>query len=601
MVNKDHPYIFIDINRIIDLRSEVKDTLKYADLLKQCDKYVMDYPILGDDPNWYFYTGKVYELRNRIENLCLAYVLSGETKYADEAKRELEFVLENIIGVNCVLKKELDYNTGIIAGVAGLAYDWLYNYLTEGEREKIRKSIILLFLDVYMECAKTGGYSWCDSFTTSSAVINGGIGVAILALYNEWRFAPKAYRTCYGFIKKYFFDNLFMDGGYVQGLNQWRIAMGQALMFLAALESSTGENFFYSSSWFRNAGLFPVYFAPFGELIGFGEMNRKFLPKYNFTNWIFYFFSLKTKNPVFAWYRDKYLEGDFLELLWDYKVDENFIKDFPKYKVYKSIGWGLISTGLYNEGHITVSFKNGWSKGQSLCKDLNSFVLDAFGQRIIYDPGFVRPTSDTSGVSDEHNTLTVNEKDQEECDGEILYLGEENECIRITGDASEAYGNLLTKFIRNIVLVDSSFVLLVDEIEARCESKIQWLFHTLGEATITDYGAELSQKGVKARLYLANRENFTIARIEKSIPPNNDYEYKLRDTKLVIENKEHIRKYTFIAVIYPYVDKNDKSEFRVNKTNNRIIIENEIYKDEAKVYCYELDSRHIERIDQKSK
>ncbi len=601
MINKEHPYILFDINKIIELRTIAVNgcNYKYRELVKQCDKYIMESPYASAEPKWYIYTDMFYNnIRNKIVYLSLAYILSGESRYADEAKREIYFVMDHIVGMRYVLQKSLDYNAGIIAGSLGIAYDWLYNYFTIEERGKVRKGLILTILDVYLECADTGKFPWCDSYTTSTAVINGGIGVAILAVYNEWKFAPKASAICSELINKYFFDKLPMDGGFIHGVNQWRIAMGQALLYLNALQTSTGNNDLFSSKWFRNIGVFPLYFAPYGDPVGFGELNQKMIPRYDFANWIFYNLSAKTQNPIYAWYRDMYLSTDYLELLWDYKVDSNFTPDLPRFKLFRSIGWCFASSNLYDADQISVSFRNGWSKGQNLCKDLNSFIVKAYGQKIIYDPGLIRqalPEEHTDPEIRSHNTIVVNGKGQVECDGDLSLFEEENGCVRITGDASQAYGNLLSKFTRNIIIVDSKYILLIDEIEANNEQKVQWIFHTSGDVIVSDNGLKFKQKRANLMFYINECNNFSIKKKDRAIPSDADNDFQLMDTAIIIESNDYIKKNTFVAVLNPYIDLKEVAEFKVDKMNDHITITIEKGKGSI-VISFWLKDHRIERL-----
>jgi len=171
-------------------------------------------------------------------------------------------------------------------------------------------------------------------------------------------------------------------------------------------------------------------------------------------------------------------------------------------------------TSFFESIHIS-SFRSGWDKDANFfilkggsnswshCHlDLNSFFIDAYGERLVVDPGAdqyslhyftsVEPALSTSW----HNTITVDGGDQRQPpryrmsfdleEGGDAYcrlsdFASNDDVAMIKGDATTAYSDYLDKFHRDITYLKPNCFVIHDNIrlkEARTQRHIQWLLHS---------------------------------------------------------------------------------------------------------------------------
>jgi hypothetical protein len=201
----------------------------------------------------------------------------------------------------------------------------------------------------------------------------------------------------------------------------------------------------------------------------------------------------------------------------------------PRYRFYRRGGWIVLRSG-WNRDAVLFVFRSGPPTGAHTHLDNNSFVLEAYGERLIVDTGvgsYTDPnytTWDTTSLS--HNTLLVNGKgqkrwrrywdpngqmkgfnreaaadpfwtqvlQQEERSGKvsakalksevlldepIIYGGkifgyrEDNNHVYFVGDATDCYEGL-ERYYRHVTYVKSGYLAMVDDVIAREDSQLEW-------------------------------------------------------------------------------------------------------------------------------
>ena len=167
----------------------------------------------------------------------------------------------------------------------------------------------------------------------------------------------------------------------------------------------------------------------------------------------------------------------------------------------------------YNHGHL----------------DANSFVVSGSGERLLIDEGVWEPYAKDLGCDDEverrwnfdangtagHNTLLVDGQGQrrgkeksERAGGRIVKfrhnadIGADRMVDVAVGDATEAYGGKLQKFLRTLVFVKPDLLLVFDQIAAYQPCFLEWLFHFPPQGTVRGDDQEMTLSLRKAALTL---------------------------------------------------------------------------------------------------
>ena len=157
-----HPRVFIHKDEIPALRQKVASNndlrIAYANLLKKCEGYMQQEPVE--------YKKTLFRLiepcefvRQRIMDLAVANLVSGDKKYLDrmwlEVKNAFSWPDWN------VQSHYLD--TGMISPGMAIAYDMLYDYLTEDERQYFRDQMEKFFFDPAISTYTGGGLAGYDA------------------------------------------------------------------------------------------------------------------------------------------------------------------------------------------------------------------------------------------------------------------------------------------------------------------------------------------------------------------------------------------------------------------------------------------------------
>lgn len=191
-------------------------------------------------------------------NLSLAYLLSGEDKYLQGAKRFMEAVLGyekwgHAFYVNVDLSA-----TWILFGLS-LSYDWLYPSLTEDERQRVAQKLAHHAQVVYDYRRETYGHGWSTNFWQNHNWINmTGLAAAGYALRGKYGQAETFIREARENFERVY-SLMAEDGSNYEGCSYWRY--GGMWLFVAAhlWKVQEGVDFFRSCGYLQNTFYYRLY------------------------------------------------------------------------------------------------------------------------------------------------------------------------------------------------------------------------------------------------------------------------------------------------------------------------------------------------------
>jgi hypothetical protein len=173
----EHPRILLKageeelIHKLIEKDSRMRSVHQY--ILNNADKTLEESPVVRKK------TGKRLlavsrEALKRIYYLSYAFRMTGDKKYVERAEKELLSVCEFS-----------DWNpshyldVGEMTMAVAIGYDWLFNYLKDSTRKKIRTAIV----DKAFETAEIGGFY--NRNNNWNQVCNAGLVLGALAIYED--------------------------------------------------------------------------------------------------------------------------------------------------------------------------------------------------------------------------------------------------------------------------------------------------------------------------------------------------------------------------------------------------------------------------------
>jgi hypothetical protein len=442
-------------------------------------------------------------LQGRVLTLAMAFTLTGERRYRDQAVALLDDAVGNWrIWVDTAHAPPYDLMTGENAMTFGLAYDWLYDALSPAERTRLREGAERRALQPYLDAVvRDKPMSWHTARHNWNTVCNGGATVLALALGGESKLTPHVLERSVPAMDHYW-QQLGADGGWDEGTGYWTYGHRYALLAAEALRRSgrpEGDAVF-AQPGVRQTGYFPVVFNPGRQLsASFGDSNGRA------SDPIFYLLGREYRNPDFVWFQDRAplraASGDgwpveALALLWR-PVNEPWLPERQRafqpridaVYTFPSIGWGMMAVSQPDPPAF-LAFKNGSLAANHTHLDLNHVSVGVGEKLVIRELGSRPYPADYFGPrryeyyeigTAGHNTVLIGGRGQvHRREGRLAWPANGPGFSALTGVADGAYEVPTTRARRQVVFVDRRYWVLLDDVETPDPQSVELRFHTEG-------------------------------------------------------------------------------------------------------------------------
>lgn len=455
---------------------------------------------------------------SRSFSLGMAYQLTGEVKYARRLYREMANV--------CSFKDWNPYHfldVGEMACAVGVAYDWIYDCMSDEERRFIRSAIIERgfepAMDDYLDRERRRSYRWYqdDPGDNWKMVCNGGITIAALAICDEDDADTDYLADIFG----YAFENTYRavrdfylpDGSYSEGFTYWNYATDYLGYYVSALKSSTGTD--YGLSDYK-----PVEDSAY--YVKFMCSNRFY--SFNFGDAI----EEMVCPEVMFFIGKNFAKADIMTMRKEQIVKNPelaSVRDLFWYEPCESVGLEGRPMGFGSVGGDNASFRSGFSEDDLYAAihfgdndayhghaDMGNFVVEWKKHRFLCDLGQdnynVKRYRDAYRYRAEgHNTLVINPGEGPDqvlssvCHVDRFSDGTSGDAYAIS-DISSAYGG--KGVIRGMrMTADKRWVILRDEMKLEEDDFGFWFAHTRGKIEVIDGGKSAIIDMDRDKLYLA--------------------------------------------------------------------------------------------------
>ena len=413
-----HPHLFVTKDQVTDLRSlqHVRDSIGHGhaknlwDALldkvtaeAQVEPYIPSTPLPERPPASVARANPDFNLLarlcNRITDTSLVALITGEPHWADAAIRQIDCLFDPeqwpeyedhthlAHGDHCSLRR------GQLASALGLAYDWLYHFLTPEKRRWFIERF-----DARLTHPFKAGLAAPDRFTTYRnnfvPVIYGGFQIAAMAFGEDYSESPWMHEVCQPKMTEYLGYCLGPEGEFDESV-QYAAAMEVAVNYLVAKQYherlgnpiSASPQIVGFHTWY-------MYFTlPPGRTVGFGDPAADSPPVVTAYSAV----ASALKDPVFQWFYEQYFDKApathrrrSLELLY-YNPD---IKSAPPEgrmplgRAYHNCAQ-LASSRSSWDPHSAVSLVYGKAtlEGNHFHADWGQLCIDGYGERLIPDLG----------------------------------------------------------------------------------------------------------------------------------------------------------------------------------------------------------------------
>ena len=534
-----HPRIIMTNDKFARLRSHKNDGSTTAVLLEklkqEADSKLGAEVLKYEIPDGIRLLETSKRIQRRVAVLALAYNIYDNDEYALQAYKELK---------NAANFPDWNPNhfldTAEMCTAFAIGYDWLYGWLSQDQRDFLRKALIEKGLKQVMEDYKDAEgrertYKWYQDRKGDNwkLVCTGSTNMAALAIGDENNAKDIAsqvldygYKEAYSFVRRAYSS---IDGTYIEGLGYWDYATYYLGLNSSALKSATGTDYGLADhEGLRKSVDFVRYMSsntPLSFSFGDDRDSRD-------TGWsVFLWLGEHYNSYDIASVRLKKIASDsfnYLDALW---IDEDNITGS---QIQSPVDWGSV-------GASNASFRDTWDKTGLVTAlhsgvnnylyhghyDLGSFYLESNGSRFFTDLGNEDYELEGRQYSyriraEGHNTLVINpSKELDQKEGAECYITKYkagNEAYAAT-DLTDAYKPSGAKsVVRTLKMIkDKKCVIVQDDISLNKAGEIYWFAHTKGQIKLASDGRSAIVTVGEDRLWvglLSGEGNFSVMKAE---------------------------------------------------------------------------------------
>jgi len=513
-VPKEHPRLLFPKAELPEIRKTLATTRKTAfEDLKAVADEALNLPLL-QKPDFDKYTSRkdyaakrtaykdaYYEfghtyIRGMVP-MALMYTLTGEKKYGDAAKTHILNLLDwPLDGVTSVQDPRFDEIGLKLARTVPQGYDWCYDLFSEEERRAVEEMLVArgnLLLERMQKRDFLNTPAESHDGRVPGYLVEFSIALAERPEAEAWmEYGMKALLTVFPHWGG-------RDGGWAEGVHYALSYNDRFITPLQSLYTSTGYDL-WQKPFFRKFPYFLVYcISPKAETTPFGDMEHVGILEHgDKLRAMLLFFALRNQDSGMRWWVELFakeqepsLEG--LASVNSLILPDNVVpappKSIPPDRAFFGVGWAVLHSNLAKpDEDLMVLFKSSpYGAVSHSHLDQNSFALLKGGQALAMPAGARYPQhgspfhTEYTRLTIAHNALLINGKGQidrdEKANGRLTAFQSLPHIGYATGEAQNCYGKPVTRYVRYIVLVRPSLVLVVDDLEASEPVQVEWLMH----------------------------------------------------------------------------------------------------------------------------
>ena len=452
---------------------------------------------------------------SRANTLSMAWLISEDERYA-EAAREWA-VFNSPFRVDYHLEDRGNHDTAVyhyeygLKGIA-LAYDRLYHRLTEEEREVIVDHIVY-HADNAMRYIRDRVGIHLNYQASHPQQCMHPLLVTVLAVAEE---TEETQEWASWLIRQYVNRDAWGsdDGGYSEG-QTYGHKFKDILEALAALDTATDIDIFQRPR-LQNAGRFWMHCMSLNYWWNhWGDVYSLFMPVPGASadTYISLFLASMTDDPYVTWWSETVVGNPRHVPLWyvaSTGIEPKPPVDMEQARLFPDVGQLAAYDRFYDHRSNRIFFRSSpFGSHSHAHADQNGFVIHTGGEIMAVDAGYytyygdeyhTKFTMDTQA----HNSILVNGEGQPirniDAEGRFTAFLNSADYTIFTGDAADAYPELLDRFDRTVIFIRPDIFVVYDDLVAPEPSEFDWVFNAHEEVEIDETAQSMIVRQMDQRL-----------------------------------------------------------------------------------------------------
>jgi len=423
-----------------------------------------------------------------------------------------------------------------------LAYDMLAEEMTSAERMRFIRVCREKALEPFLSERSTNAFLYGLRTMNWIAVLAAGAGCLFVALDGDGVDFSKEIDIARAHILRFieWYDD---DGSAVEHGGYWAYGMGNALHLLRALRENGWPRIMQQDSHKLERTAYPILYGCIGGKNVTNFCDDRYGRLEAVARDAALVLAAEFQDGYLQWWAHQLSDAGVLGFVsGDPELEPSPPDELPTCMVFQRTGMGIMRASMTDPDTLYLAIKAGRARGKIFddphCQfDLNSVVLDAFGENLLADPGYghnwtaeaqgkefrVTDPNHHSNSTPPHNTLLVDGRGQEERFSPIAFLDDfspSDEIDYVVSRIEQGYGPQLRRFDRHVYFVDKRFFALVDDVELISPGELTWNFHGPKESEISvNDVATIRNGGVRLRIIPVGRLKLSCSRRDDHVLP----------------------------------------------------------------------------------
>ena len=431
----------------------------------------------------------------RMVTSALAYLYTGDERYAEEAKRRLMHFMSWDVGgsSSAIWPTELGMD---IAENAAPVFDWIYDTLTEEEREKCRNVLAARMQQISYDVHRSRPME-TRPFSSHPGRMVGFVVEGSIALAHDVPEVADWLDYTMTLLWSTYPAWGYADGGWHEGISYWGSYMQRMIRVVTALDRLgiplKDKPFFKNTGWF---GLYAAYPGRPTRAFGDGQVGTVGRSHGE----LMYALSSLYDNPWFRWHADvsnvAQPSGRSAFLYYNPELQGRPPSDLPQSRAFPDVGLVAMHSNMADpDDNVLMLFQsNPMGAVSHNFAAQNAFVIEAYGEPLAVSTGSRQNHGsphhrEWMWHTHAHNSILVDGEGQvtrtRHSRGRIVHHEENGSYAYTLGDAVGAYGGRLDRFDRHVLFIRPDYFVIIDDLETTGPaSTFQWLLHSPTELQV---------------------------------------------------------------------------------------------------------------------